>query len=98
MGPHAGFAIQNLLWRPAFRVEALPSYKTHRVAATEDEENPIAPQEELGREVLRAGGERSGAATLSGAVGLAGGMGGFILPIMFGFTVTCCPDARKVIE
>jgi len=40
-------------WRPAFRVNALPSYKTHRVAA-EDEEDPIAPQEALGREVLTA--------------------------------------------
>jgi len=41
-------------WRPAFRVEALPSYKTHRVATDEDEEDPIAPQEAVGREVLRA--------------------------------------------
>ncbi len=41
-------------WRPAFRVEALPSYKTHRVAATEDEADPVAPQEALGREVLEA--------------------------------------------
>ena len=31
-------------WRPAFRVEALPSYKTHRVAATVEEEDPVAPQ------------------------------------------------------
>ncbi len=38
-------------WRPAFRVEALPSYKTHRVS---DEPDPVAPQEALGREVLRA--------------------------------------------
>lgn len=41
-------------WRPAFRVEALPSYKTHRVAADDAEEDPIAPQEAVGREVLRA--------------------------------------------
>jgi 5'-3' exonuclease len=47
-------------WRPAFRVEALPTYKTHRVAQVgEDDENdqeadPIAPQEALGREVLTA--------------------------------------------
>jgi len=40
-------------WRPAFRVEALPSYKHHRVAA-EGEEDPIAPQEAVGREVLTA--------------------------------------------
>jgi len=38
-------------WRPAFRVAALPSYKAHRVS---DEEDPIAPQEALGREVLEA--------------------------------------------
>jgi 5'-3' exonuclease len=41
-------------WRPAFRVEALPSYKTHRVAADDAEEDPVAPQEALGREVLQA--------------------------------------------
>ncbi len=41
-------------WRPAFRVDALPSYKTHRVAAVEDESDPVAPQEAVGREVLRA--------------------------------------------
>jgi 5'-3' exonuclease len=40
-------------WRPAFRVDALPSYKAHRVAA-DDEEDPVAPQEAVGREVLRA--------------------------------------------
>jgi len=38
-------------WRPAFRVDALPSYKAHRVS---DEPDPIAPQEAVGREVLRA--------------------------------------------
>jgi 5'-3' exonuclease len=38
-------------WRPGFRVEALPSYKAHRVS---DEPDPIAPQEALGREVLGA--------------------------------------------
>src|SRR5262245_52670473 len=39
-------------WRPAFRVDALPSYKAHRVAE-EDEEDPVAPQEAVGRDVLR---------------------------------------------
>ncbi len=38
-------------WRPAFRVEALPAYKAHRVS---DEPDPIEPQEALGREVLGA--------------------------------------------
>ena len=42
-------------WRPAFRVEALPSYKAHRVS-DEDEPDPVAPQEALGREVLEAFG------------------------------------------
>jgi 5'-3' exonuclease len=41
-------------WRPAFRVAVLPSYKTHRVAGPEDEPDPVAPQESLGREVLAA--------------------------------------------
>ena len=41
-------------WRPAFRVDALPSYKLHRVAETEDEADPVAPQEALGRELLTA--------------------------------------------
>ena len=40
-------------WRPAFRVDALPSYKAHRVATDEDEEDPVAPQEAVGRDVLR---------------------------------------------
>ena len=38
-------------WRPAFRVDALPTYKAHRVS---DEPDPVAPQEEAGREVLTA--------------------------------------------
>ena len=41
-------------WRPAFRVTALPTYKTHRVAGPEEEPDPIAPQEAIGREVLDA--------------------------------------------
>jgi 5'-3' exonuclease len=47
-------------WRPAFRVEAIPSYKTHRVAegndGDEEEEDLIGPQEALGRELLAAMG------------------------------------------
>src|SRR4029434_4866520 len=38
-------------WRPAFRTDALPTYKAHRVS---DEPDPVAPQEEIGREVLAA--------------------------------------------
>lgn len=39
-------------WRPQFRVAALPMYKTHRVAAAA--EDPVTPQEALGREFLDA--------------------------------------------
>jgi len=41
-------------WRPEFRVAALPSYKTHRVALSDEEVDPVAPQEAAGREVLDA--------------------------------------------
>src|SRR5262249_38592924 len=43
-------------WRPEFRVAALPSYKTHRVAGPDDEPDPLAPQEGVGREGLSAPG------------------------------------------
>jgi len=42
-------------WRPDFRVAALPGYKAHRVAEA-GEADPVAPQEEVGRDVLRAMG------------------------------------------
>jgi 5'-3' exonuclease len=42
-------------WRPAFRTAALPAYKAQRVA-DEGEEDLVAPQEEFGRQVLRAFG------------------------------------------
>jgi len=43
-------------WRPAFRVEAIPSYKTHRVAAAGAEEVPdaLSPQVLVIEEVLEA--------------------------------------------
>ncbi len=45
-------------WRPAFRVEALPSYKAHRVAADGGEETPeeLGPQVPVLVEVLAAAG------------------------------------------
>ena len=47
-------------WRPAFRVEAVPSYKTHRLAdgtgEEEEEEDLVGPQEAIGRELLDAMG------------------------------------------
>lgn len=38
-------------WRPQFRVEALPMYKTHRVGDLPD---PVTPQEPVGRQLLDA--------------------------------------------
>jgi 5'-3' exonuclease len=44
-------------WRPQFRVDALPTYKAHRVATEEDDvDEAIAADEALGREVLDAMG------------------------------------------
>lgn len=43
-------------WRPAFRTEALPAYKAHRVAVEGTDEDPVAVDEALGREVLAAAG------------------------------------------
>lgn len=40
-------------WRPAFRVDVLPTYKAQRVA-DDDEPDLVGPQEAVGREVLRA--------------------------------------------
>jgi 5'-3' exonuclease len=43
-------------WRPAFRVEALPSYKAHRVAQGDEEEVPdaLSPQVAIIEDVLEA--------------------------------------------
>jgi 5'-3' exonuclease len=43
-------------WRPAFRVDALPSYKAHRVATGDEEEVPdaLSPQVAIIEEVLEA--------------------------------------------
>jgi len=43
-------------WRPAFRVEALPTYKAHRVAGPDDPEDPVEPQIALIIEILDAYG------------------------------------------
>ena len=43
-------------WRPAFRVAAIPSYKTHRVGEEGEEADPVLDQEEVGREMLAAVG------------------------------------------
>ena len=41
-------------WRPAFRVDALPTYKTHRVAAAAEDLDPVAPQMVMLEHVLDA--------------------------------------------
>jgi 5'-3' exonuclease len=41
-------------WRPAFRVEALPTYKTHRLAAEGDPPDEVEPQIVILIEVLEA--------------------------------------------
>src|SRR5215204_1516292 len=43
-------------WRPAFRVEAIPSYKAHRVAQGEEEQVPdaLTPQVAVIEDVLDA--------------------------------------------
>ena len=43
-------------WRPAFRVEALPAYKAHRVAGPDDPADPVEPQIALIIEILEAYG------------------------------------------
>ena len=43
-------------WRPAFRVEALPAYKAHRVAQEGDAPDPVEPQIALIIELLAAFG------------------------------------------
>ncbi len=43
-------------WRPAFRVAAIPSYKTHRVGEETEAVDPVLDQEVVGRELLAAVG------------------------------------------
>jgi 5'-3' exonuclease len=63
-GPDRLVACWDDDWRPAFRVEALPSYKAHRVAPQGGEEVPdeLSPQVPILIEVLAAAGiDRVGA-------------------------------------
>jgi 5'-3' exonuclease len=57
-GPDRFVACWDDDWRPAFRVEALPSYKAHRVAPEGGEETPdeLGPQVPILVEVLAAAG------------------------------------------
>lgn len=43
-------------WRPAFRVDVLPTYKTHRVAEAGESKDEVEPQIEIVCEVLEAMG------------------------------------------
>ena len=55
-GPRRLVAAMDADWRPVFRVEALPSYKAHRVASGDQEEVPdaLSPQVVVIEEVLAA--------------------------------------------
>jgi 5'-3' exonuclease len=43
-------------WRPQFRVDAMPSYKSHRVAGPDDPPDPVDPQMKIIVEILEAFG------------------------------------------
>jgi len=43
-------------WRPQFRVDAMPSYKSHRVAGPDDPPDPVDPQMKIIVELLDAFG------------------------------------------
>jgi len=49
-------------WRPQFRVDAMPSYKSHRVAGPDDPPDPVDPQMKIIIELLDAFGISMGAA------------------------------------
>src|SRR5439155_1356033 len=63
-------------WRPAFRVEALPAYKAHRVS---DEPDPIAPEEAPGRGVPGIG-EKTAARLIAAHGSLANVLAAKTLP------------------
>src|SRR3989442_2075188 len=49
-------------WRPQFRVDAIPSYKSHRVAGPDDPPDPVDPQMKIIVELLDAFGISTAAA------------------------------------
>src|SRR5207245_6251885 len=49
-------------WRPQFRVDAMPSYKSHRVAGPDDPPDPVDPQMKIIVEMLDAFGISAAAA------------------------------------
>jgi 5'-3' exonuclease len=54
--PGRFFAALDNDWRPAFRVEALPTYKTHRVAGPDDEPDEVGLQFPIGLSYAEADG------------------------------------------
>jgi 5'-3' exonuclease len=54
--PTTLFVALDADWRPQFRVDAMPSYKSHRVAGPDDPPDPVDPQMKIIIELLGAFG------------------------------------------
>jgi len=54
--PSKLFVALDADWRPQFRVDAMPSYKSHRVAGPDDPPDPVDPQMKIIIELLHAFG------------------------------------------
>src|SRR5437867_11748302 len=54
--PSKLFVALDADWRPQFRVDAMPTYKSHRVAGPDDPPDPVDPQMKLIVEILDAFG------------------------------------------
>ena len=54
--PSKLFVALDADWRPQFRVDAMPSYKSHRVAGPDDPPDPVDPQMKIIVELLNAFG------------------------------------------
>jgi len=60
--PSKLFVALDADWRPQFRVDAMPSYKSHRVAGPDDPPDPVDPQMKIIIELLDAFGVSTAAA------------------------------------
>jgi len=60
--PSRLFVALDADWRPQFRVDAMPSYKSHRVAGPDDPPDPVDPQMKIIVELLDAFGISTAAA------------------------------------
>lgn len=54
--PSTLFVAMDADWRPQFRVDVLPSYKSHRVAGPDDPPDPVEPQIVIIKDLLDAFG------------------------------------------